>query len=315
MFHDDSDENKVMSEARRPRQKRAFQDHMNTVMLLVVGFIIAFMLMLAFVRISVNADVDLLEVTYQTVLLYCCTVTVHIILRAYARRKGRETQKWKDAKAEVEKNGRKIVELDLVKKTSEYCRAWEAFDVNSLRERILKEVGLSLNDFNTGFKKYSIAEIAEKFPELTREQLRALKRAKRVKQLHYDENYLSAKQRISMRRRSPSGGIKANTAVKIQTIELLLTCGITSMFLVHMSADLILHFSYATIVICVVKLLMLVIFGAFGIHGGYKFAAVREVAEMEDRADEQRRFFRWCGAQNYEDIHQNQASENEEAEE
>lgn len=311
------EENKVetMSEARRPRQKRAFQEHLNTVMLLVVAFIIAFMLMVAFVRISVNADVDLLEVTYQTVLLYFCTVTVHIILRAYARRKGRETQKWKDAKAEVERNGRKIVELDLVKKTSEYCRAWEEHDVNSLRERILKEVGLSLSDFNSFYNKHSIEEIAEKFPELTKEQLRAVRHAKRVKRLKYDENYLSAKQRISMRRRSPSGGIKANMAVKIQTVELLLICGITSLFLVHMSADLILHFSYSTVIICVVKLLTLVIFGAFGMHGGYKFSSVREVAEMEDRADEQRRFFRWCGEQNTEEFDQNQACVNEEAEE
>lgn len=311
------EENKVetMSEARRPRQKRAFQEHLNTVMLLVVGFIIAFMLMVAFVHINVNAKVDLLEVTYQTALLYFCTVTVHIILRAYARRKGRETQKWKDAKAEVEKNGRKIVELDLVKKTSEYCRAWEDFDVNSLRERILKEVGLSLRDFNAYFNKYSLKEIKKNFQDLTKGQLRALKRAKRVKRLHYDENYLSAKQRIATHRRSPSGGIKSNTAVKIQTAELLLTCGVTSIFLVHMSADLILHFSYATVVICVVKLLMLAIFGAFGMYGGYKFSSVREVAEMEDRADEQRRFFRWCGEQNTEESVQNQAQENEEAEE
>lgn len=313
MFDEEETPN-AMSEARRPRQKRAFQEHLNTVMLFVVGFIIAFMLMVAFVRISVNAEVDLLEVTYQTVLLYFCTVTVHIILRAYARRKGRETKKWTDAKEEVERNGRRIVEFDLVKKTSEYCRAWEEYDVNSLRERILKEVGLSLSDFNTYFNKYSLKEIAEKFPNITKEQMRAVKHAKRVKRLHYDENYLSAKERISMRRRSPSGGIKANTAVKIQTVELLFICGITSMFLVHMSADLILHFSYATVVICVVKLLMLVIFGAFGMHGGYKFSSVREVAEMEDRADEQRRFFRWCGEQE-DKKSQSQSKKNEEAEE
>ena len=284
----------IMSEARRPRAKRAFQEHLNAIMLSVVGFILVFMFMAAMTKITFDAELSWVDVGFQTALMYVCTVTIHIILRSYARRKGRDTEKWKTARENLELNGRAIVDRGLTKRTSAYCRAWEEHDVNTLRERILKECGVTLQEFNEKYAKYSLKEIKNNYPNLTKEQYKAIRRAKRVRRLHYDESYLSVRDRVGLFRRAPSGGIKAKTAIKINTAQVFVTSGFASLFSVYIAADLIVNFSFATIVLCLVKVTVLVIFAVFGVIGGYKFATGREVDEMEDRADEQRRFLKWC---------------------
>lgn len=296
----------ILSEARRhtPRMKKAFSEWLNAIMLCAVAFLLVFIAMAAFTQITVHGNLNWIEVGVQTVIMYSCTVSIHFILRAYARRKGRDTDRWQKAHDEIEKNGRELVSRDLVKRAGEYCRAWEDYDVNSTRSAILKEVGLDLPVYEK-LKKFTVEEIAEFNEErlkeigrekpFTREEIKAIKRAKRVRRLRYDENYLSMRETVGLHRHSPSGGIKSKTILRLKSAQLLATTAITSIFAVSIGAELVVNFSYATLITCLVKLAMLVIFAVFGMVGGYKFATGREVEEMEDRADEQRRFFKWCG--------------------
>lgn len=288
------DNMELMSEARRPTKvKKAFQDHLNALMIAAVAFIITFMLTAALTKITVDAELNFFEVSFQTALLYACTVSVHLILRSYARRKGRETEKWRTAHDTVGAYGREIVERGLVAMTSEYCRAWEDRDVEELRFRILAEVGLTLKDYEAT-RMYAAAELEKKFPDLTKEQRKAIVRAKKVKRLHYDEHYLSVKENIGMRRHSPSGGMKSKTVVRINTASVFVTSGIASLFSVYLTAEIIVNPTLVTIVLCAVKLVTMAIFATFGILNGYNHATVREVGEFIDRADEQRRFLKWC---------------------
>ena len=294
MFEEQNEKHEFMSEARRPmRVKKAFQDHMNAMMIAAVAFIIVFMLTAALTKITVDAELNFFEVSFQTAMLYACTVSVHLILRSYARRKGRETERWNKAHERVVANGREIVERGLVGFTSEYCRAWEKRDVEELRRRILAEVGLTLKDYE-GVCMYSADELEGKFPNFTKEQRKAIAKAKRVKRLHYDEHYLSVKENIELYRHSPSGGLKSKTVVRINTASVFLTSGIASLFSVYMTAEIIINPTLITIVLCLVKLVVMTIFATFGIIGGYNHATVREVGEFGDRADEQCRFIKWC---------------------
>lgn len=288
------EEHGLMSEARRPTKvKKAFQDHLNALMLSAVAFIIVFMLTAALTKITVDAELNFFEVSFQTALLYACTVSVHLILRSYARRKGRETEKWKIAHDKVSAYGREIVERGLVKFTSEYCRAWEDHDLEELRKRILAEVGLTMQDYAIACM-YGPEELKEKFPSLTKEQRKAIIKAKKVKRLHYDEHYLSVKENIGLYRHSPSGGMKSKTVVRINTASVFLTSGIASLFSVYLTAEIIVNPTLVTIVLCCVKLVVMAIFATFGIINGYNHSAVREVGEFVDRADEQNRFIKWC---------------------
>lgn len=296
----------IMSNAIRhaPKAKKAFSEWLNAIMLCAVAFLLVFIAMAAFTQITVHGNLNWLEIGVQTVIMYSCTVSIHFILRAYARRKGRETERWQKAHDEIERNGRELVSRDLVKRAGEYCRAWEEYDVNSTRSAILKETGLDLAIYEklkmftieeiTEFSEEQLKEIGHENP-FTREEIKAIKKAKRVRRLHYDENYLSVRETVGLRRHSPSGAIKSKTVLRLKSAQLLATTAITSVFTVSIGAELMVNFSYATLITCLVKLAMLVIFAVFGMIGGYKFATGREVEEMETRADEQRRFFKWCG--------------------
>lgn len=288
------EEHETMSEARRPiKVRRAFQDHLNALMLSSVAFIIIFMLMTALTKITIDAELNFFEVSFQTALLYGCTVSVHLILRSYARRKGRQTEKWKAAHEQVGAYGREIVERGLVGLTSDYCRSWEEHDVRELRKHILAEAGLTLEDY-ARVCMYTADEVADKFPNLTKEQRRAISKAKRVKKLHYDEHYLSVKENIGLYRHSPSGGVKAKTVVRLNTASVFIASGITSLFSVYLTAEIIVNPTLVTIVLCCVKLVILAIFATLGVINGYNHSTVREVGEFVDRVDEQRRFLKWC---------------------
>ena len=58
--------------------------------------------------------------------------------------------------------------------------------------------------------------------------------------------------------------------------------------------EVIFNPSAEAVVECVIKLAVIAFFGAIGMIGGYNLAAIREVDEMNDRADEQERFINWA---------------------
>ena len=111
--------------------------------------------------------------------------------------------------------------------------------------------------------------------------------------MKYDESYLSVYDRNG-RRISPSGGIKTKTVVRLQTVQTLFTTALTSVFSVSMALDIIADPSFATVVTCLVKIVIILGFGAWGMVGGYNMSAVRETDELGAKADEQERFMKWC---------------------
>ena len=58
--------------------------------------------------------------------------------------------------------------------------------------------------------------------------------------------------------------------------------------------DIIIDFSLASIIKCVVKIAIIIFFGVIGMVGGYSFSAVRETSEMNAKSDEIEVFLKWC---------------------
>ena len=279
---------------RQNKTAKVFQDYMNAIMLSIVGFLVIFVAMAYMTRITFGGDLNWRDVTFQSLFMYICTVSIHLILRSYARRKGRETEGWKAAKAKLSENREKIIKGDLTLRVSEYCRAWEVWDVDNVRKRILSEVCISLEKFKVTYNLYTEEELPQKFPDLTKEQVKAIVKAKHVKRLHYDESYITDNESHGIWRSSPSGGIKTKTIIRIQTAQTLFTTAIASIFSVSIGVELIVNPTFATVVMCLIKLSVLLIMGVVGMVSGYNFAANRETNEMISRIDEQDRFLKWC---------------------
>jgi len=281
-----------------PKRQRAFQDFVDGITLTVVGILLVVIFMVSMTNIAFNAEIDLKDFGTQVFVLYFCTVSVNLLLRSYGRRKGRGTQQWKDAKQKVEENNERILSLGFSGRIFEYCRKWETEELEGVQMRILSCVGISIIDFREKYVKYSARELREHFPDLTQLQIKHIRKAARAKRLRYNEHYLEVAEKRNRARVSPSGGYTSNEVTVFQTIKVIISALVTSLFSASLVLEIIAEPTFATVVACFVKIIMLMIFSAYGLVNGYSLTSAREPEEMAIKANEQKRFIQWCESDN-----------------
>lgn len=277
----------------RFKNSKNFSAFLDGITLSVVAVLVIIIGMLYFTQIGINTGATIAEVGFECAILYGATVAIYLLLRSFARRKGRMTDGYINAFNTVENNTDKIVATGAAARISEYCRDWEEGELDSTRERILADLGISLDDFKTKYVRYTYKELKAKFPNLTETERKTIKRTQKVRRLKYNENYLSVYDK-SGRRHSPSQFVSARTLERLKIVQVLITTAISSIFGVTIALDIITDFSFATVVMCLFKIALIVVSGVMGMIGGYNMTAGTEVEEMKIKAKEQDRFMKWC---------------------
>ena len=275
------------------RTSKAFSSFVDGITLTVVGLLVVVIILLYLTQISFNTDVNILEFGFQSLVLYLASLSIYFLLRSFARRKGRMTDAWQNAFKTIESLSSAIVSTGAAARTTEYCRAWETAELNDSRERILADAGITITDFNEKYLKYGKWEIKKQFPTLTKFERKIIRKAKRLKRLHYNENYLSVNNSYG-RRKAPNQYISTKTLEVFNGITKAITMLFTAIFGVTLCVNLVSEPSLATVVMCLVKIIIVLISGAVGMAGGYNITSVKAVDEMNIKIDEQRRFMKWC---------------------
>lgn len=276
------------------RTNKSFSAFLDGITLGVVGILVIVIGMLYVTQINVNTEISLLQLGLESGILYGATVSIYLLLRSFARRKGIATDAWGKAFMAVERNNDWIVDKGIANKTTEYCRAWEDTELDSSRERILADAGITLVEFNEKYLKYTTKEIKKKYNALSDFEFKTICRAKKAKRLHFNEDYLSVYNKYG-KRKSPSQRITTKTLERLTIIRFLITTAFTSILGVSMALQLVNDFTFATVVMCLVKIILVLISGTVGMVGGYNMTAVKAVEEMHTKVDEQNRFIKWCG--------------------
>lgn len=277
----------------RVRKSKNFQDFVDGITLTAIAALVIVVIMLYITTISFNADFSLKQIGIEGLILYFATVSISLLCRSYARRKGRNTKAFSSAFARVEEYNQRIIENGYSARTTEYCRLWEETELRSARTKILSSVGISVEHFEKAYLKYNKSELKQRYPELSSGEVAAILKAKKIKRLKYDESYLTVSDKV-YGRHSPSGGFKNHTAEKMSTVRLFITGAVSCAFSASLVMEVVADPSWATIVTCAVKVILIVIFGVLNIVGGYNSSAVREPRELEEKADEQARFIKYC---------------------
>ena len=287
------EENPQNLPALRPVRNKTFAGLLDGLTLTVAGVLIVVIFMVYMTQVSFNSSIDWKDAGFEGGLMYICTVSFYLLLRSYSSRKGRSIDAYVKAAERIERNNDTIVQKGYARYTHEYCRAWEEEELNGAREHVLADAGIKLAEFNDSFCKYSKKELREKFPELTEFQLKIILRAKRIKRLEYDESYLSVYDKHG-RRCAPSGGFTTRKMKRVQLVQTLVTTALTSSLSISMVLNIVTDPSFATVVMCLVKIVTILGCGVWGMIGGYNMSSVREVEEMGAKADEQERFIVHC---------------------
>lgn len=275
------------------RKQHNFSEFVDGITLSVVGILVVVILMMYLTDVTFTSSFSLKEFGFAAFVMYACTVSIYLLLRSYSGRRGKRTKDYIDICEEIEKNANSIIEKGFAAYTANYCRAWEKEELDNAREQILSEVGLSVKVYNEKYCQYSDAEIGTYFPNLSELQKKAISLARKIKRLHYDEKYLSVSDAHG-RRRAPSGGFTVAWQNRLKYLQIIITSAISSAFSAMMAFQIISDPSFATVVACLVKIVIILGFGAWGMVGGYNMTAVKEVAEKKEKVAEQLRFLKWA---------------------
>ena len=277
------------------KKKRSASDFLDSSIIIMIAGLFVAIIFTFLVDFIFNPEFDWKEVGIDTAIVSACTIAIYLLLRSYMQRKGRKTEEWKQADERMGDYGKEVLEKDFAQYTVEYCREWEEKRLDEDRKVVLSVSGIHLEEFEKKYMNYNKKELREKYSDLTESQIKTIISAQRVKRLHFDERYLyvHAERRFG-RRTSPSGGITTETLNAIATVRTIITTLLTSVFTASFLQEIIFNFSKEAIIRCVIKLAIIVFFGALGMIGGYNFSTIREVREMHAKADDLQTFINWC---------------------
>lgn len=280
----------------RVRQRtNTFSNFLDGMTLTAIAAMLIVIFMVYLTSVKINTNVSVRDITVSGVLMYACTVSIYMLLRSFANRKGRASKAFAAVWETIEKNAVYIVENGLAGRVREYCRQWEEAEHNEARRRALADCCISLEKYLADYAKYSRREIKKNFPDLTEYQRATILRVKKIKRLHFDESYLSVFENYG-HRVAPSGGFTVRKRRKLQTIQTFFTTAISSLFSAYLALEIIADPSFATVVMCLVKVVIIVGFGAWALVQGYHMTAVLEVEELKRKTEEQARFIKWTGS-------------------
>lgn len=279
-------------------KERTFADYLDTsIVVMIVGIVVAIVLTF-FVTFIFDPHFDWKDVGVNTVLITACTVAVYLLVRYYAMRKGRKTIVWVEASEKVRQRGKTIIESDRAKLIPKYCRAWEDERLKSDITVALAPMGITYEEFKAKYAVLGKKELAKNYPALTAYQIKAILRAKKIKRLKFDERYFYVNAVASNHNRAPSGGINTKQLNRLTIARITMTSVVTSLVSATLLRDIIIDFSAVSIIKCVIKLAIIIFFGAIAMIGGYTFTSVKETNEMNAKSDEIDVFLKWCEENN-----------------
>lgn len=282
---------------RKERKKITFSDGLDvTVIILVVVLFVA--VILAFLAEFVfDAGIDWKGVGLDTGIVAACTIAIYMLLRSFAQRRGRKTDRWMKAQEDLNKKGAEVLGKNFVQHIPKYCREWERIHLDDERTLLLERVGLTLEDYKKNYCSLSKKEILAR-EDLTEQRKKMLIRVNRLRTVRYNESYLYV-HRQQHKHASPSGGLSARTVNMLTYARIAINTTLTSLFTASILQEVIFNPSKETVIKLVVKLAVIITFAAIGMVGGYTFSTTREVNEMNAKSDELETFMKWCSDGEY----------------
>lgn len=124
MIHDD-DEDFLTAQVRKMKSK-SFADYMDISILMMVGILIVAIICTLFVEFVFGSEINWAEISANTVSVSACTIAIYLLLRSYSMRKGRKTVEWTDSSTRLKGLSKYILDNDMAKHISSYCREWES---------------------------------------------------------------------------------------------------------------------------------------------------------------------------------------------
>lgn len=236
----------------------------------IAAVLIVIIALVYLAEIDTTFQISWKSLTINGALIFVCSQAFHFVLKFYAQNKVRESEEYTRARKDTKEAIERLGKSEYSGRVNEYCKCHTGETIERIKSSILAPAGISYTEYLLKYIGKNAKELAEAFPEehLTKNQVRAILRCNRIKVKPYDPNFLRECFPNPKENVEPSRRYRPEHDNNVETIRSAVTGLLLCVCVVNIGGDIVLNFSFATIVLCLVKLVATIISGVMGYRFG-----------------------------------------------
>lgn len=272
--------------------------------LLASGILVLVAIVLMYLTdIAASVSFSWKDFTLNGILVFVGSQCLHSIAKAYSRNRKRDEKEYEEAAKKSKEAIEELVKSEYSARVNEYCNHHTEETTVRIKTAILSPAGLTYKDYTEKYIGKNGKELLNAYPEekLTKEQVKAIKKCNRVKIKPYDPNFLRESFSDGVSELEPSNRYKPKRDYSIETLRNAVQGLFLCLFAVNIGGDIILNWSFATFITCLIKVFCAVMQAVNGFIFGTNNVQT-EINLLLTKSSEAKACLEWCKANPKESI-------------
>lgn len=266
--------------------------------LLASGILVLVAIVLMYLTdIAASVSFSWKDFTLNGILVFVGSQCLHSIAKAYSRNRKRDEKEYEEAAKKSKEAIEELVKSEYSARVNEYCNHHTEETTLRIKTAILSPAGLTYKDYTEKYIGKNGKELLNAYPEekLTKEQVKAIKKCNRVKIKPYDPNFLRESFSDGVSELEPSNRYKPKRDYSIETLRNAVQGLFLCLFAVNIGGDIILNWSFATFITCLIKVFCAVMQAVNGFIFGTNNVQT-EINLLLTKSSEAKACLEWCKA-------------------
>lgn len=266
--------------------------------LLASGILVLVAIVLMYLTdIAASVSFSWKDFTLNGILVFVSSQCLHSIAKAYSRNRKRDEKEYEEAAKKSKEAIEELVKSEYSARVNEYCNHHTEETTVRIKTAILSPAGLTYKDYTEKYIGKNGKELLNAYPEekLTKEQVKAIKKCNRVKIKPYDPNFLRESFSDGVSELEPSNRYKPKRDYSIETLRNAVQGLFLCLFAVNIGGDIILNWSFATFITCLIKVFCAVMQAVNGFIFGTNNVQT-EINLLLTKSSEAKACLEWCKA-------------------
>lgn len=266
--------------------------------LLASGILVLVAIVLMYLTdIAASVSFSWKDFTLNGILVFVGSQCLHSIAKAYSRNRKRDEKEYEEAAKKSKEAIEELVKSEYSARVNEYCNHHTEETTVRIKTAILSPAGLTYKDYTEKYIGKNGKELLNAYPEekLTKEQVKAIKKCNRVKIKPYDPNFLRESFSDGVSELEPSNRYKPKRDYSIETLRNAVQGLFLCLFAVNIGGDIILNWSFATFITCLIKVFCAVMQAVNGFIFGTNNVQT-EINLLLTKSSEAEACIEWCKA-------------------
>lgn len=266
--------------------------------LLASGILVLVAIVLMYLTdIAASVSFSWKDFTLNGILVFVGSQCLHSIAKAYSRNRKRDEKEYEEAAKKSKEAIEELVKSEYSARVNEYCNHHTEETTVRIKTAILSPAGLTYKDYTEKYIGKNGKELLNAYPEekLTKEQVRAIKKCNRVKIKPYDPNFLRESFSDGVSELEPSNRYKPKRDYSIETLRNAVQGLFLCLFAVNIGGDIMLNWSFATFITCLIKVFCAVMQAVNGFIFGTNNVQT-EINLLLTKSSEAKACLEWCKA-------------------